>query len=743
VIEPQFDRLVPDALPEQERAVGPDDREQAIPMSLLALTAPDQAIDEKSGASGGWSEVQPLSIGPVLARPVAEQSQSRAVETPDVTSANVARVAFVREEGLNLRSGPSQATSSMAQLPFGTRVHVLEDEARHPDWQKVTTPTGSVGYLYAKQVHFPPPDLIARDPGLRLIRVRPGQTMWGLVKEQYGIQGNESTADQNINHFINAIRAVNKSEAFTIETDWMDDIGNWAISGRDASDTLLRAGYDLWIPSFGVAAGMDVGSGTVTGEIARLIKKIEQKLKDFRDAGLAAGKYIPGAVAAHVGEAGVGLLKGLVDFALDAVKILAISTAVGALIGALFGGVGALPGAEIGFEIGLLILEAYGLAMLIELILSMAGQLLGQLASFVGQTWEANGDPKKIEDAGKTLAEAIGILAAAALLAAVAYLMKKGGQALAKTKFAKTIGQTELAKYMSDRANMKSTKEALAPKEPPPTTGGKGNVPPVVRSRGASGSGTGENFKLEDHPTVRDPVVEKRPGTARPTRPTTSTTKKTVKPPPRPTRGSTPEDLASVHGEATEGTGRGGRSPSDPEELNASQERRAVDKEELEKMSPRYEGDRFDAAMTEEDLALVAQELFPEYKYDPATKGRVIYRGGKPTRVRSKGSTVPDLYLRGRRARAGDPRLSPISLEAKNYYLGDAAVYDEFLSATAKQATQRAAALPKSAQQHVVIDLRGQNPPPGFLDRLRNDLAERSGGVLKPDRIHFLTSGAE
>jgi filamentous hemagglutinin len=104
---------------------------------------------------------------------------------------------------------------------------------------------------------------------------------------------------------------------------------------------------------------------------------------------------------------------------------------------------------------------------------------------------------------------------------------------------------------------------------------------------------------------------------------------------------------------------------------------------------------------------------------------------------------VPDLYLRGRRARAGDPRLSPISLEAKNYYLGDAAVYDEFLSATAKQATQRAAALPKSAQQHVVIDLRGQNPPPGFLDRLRNDLAERSGGVLKPDRIHFLTSGAE
>jgi hypothetical protein len=143
--------------------------------------------------------------------------------------------------------------------------------------------------------------------------------------------------------------------------------------------------------------------------------------------------------------------------------------------------------------------------------------------------------------------------------------------------------------------------------------------------------------------------------------------------------------------------------------------------------------------MTEEDLALVAQELFPQYRYDPGTKGRVILKGGKPTGRRSKGSTVPDLYLRGRRARAGDPRLAPISLEAKNYYLGDAALYDEFLSATVKQARQRAAALPKSAQQHLVIDLRGQSPPAGFIERLRADLVERSGGLLRADRIHFLT----
>jgi hypothetical protein len=40
-----------------------------------------------------------------------------------------------------------------------------------------------------------------------------------------------------------------------------------------------------------------------------------------------------------------------------------------------------------------------------------------------------------------------------------------------------------------------------------------------------------------------------------------------------------------------------------------------------------------------------------------------------------------------------------------------------------------------------VIDLRGQNPPVGFIERLRADLVERSGGLLGADRIHFLTAG--
>jgi Bacterial SH3 domain len=288
-------------------------------------------------------------------------------------------LAFVREEGLNLRAGPDQKTSSLLQMKFGQRVHVLDDSGKR-EWLKIVV-LGQTGYVYKPRIHFPPADLIAKDPGLALVEVKSGQTFWGLVKDRYGIQGNESSKDQNINHFINAIRAVNKPEAFKVKTGLLDDISNAVVPGRDASDTELTAGVDLWIPSFGVAAKMDVGSGTATGEVTRYVKKLDQKIEDFGAACKASGKHIPGAIARNAGEMAMGMVDGLVDFALDAAKILSITTGVGALLGAAFGGAGAIPGAEIGFEIGLLILEYYGLYMLAEAIFGVAGNLLSQLGS--------------------------------------------------------------------------------------------------------------------------------------------------------------------------------------------------------------------------------------------------------------------------------------------------------------------------------------------------------------------------
>jgi hypothetical protein len=361
---------------------------------------------------------------------------------------------FVREEGLNLREGPDQKTPSLGKLKFGTRVHVIDESV--PGWLKVAV-LGKTGYVHEPKIHSPKDPVLQEDPGLRLIRVKPNQTFWGLVKEVYGIQGNESTKDQNINHFINAIRAVNNPEAFKIKTDTWDDIGNFFLAGRDASDTYLRENYDLWIPGFNLAAKMDVGSGTIRGEAARLVKKIEQKIADFKEACRIAGNFIPKAIQKHVGEMAEGLLQGLIDFAMEAAAILAISTAVGALIGALFGGVGAIPGAEIGFEIGLIILEYYGLYMLIEAILGVAGGLMSALGGFISQVWTANGDKKKLTQAGQSLADALGIMLGAILAVVAALILKKGANAIKKTKFGKKVGESRLSKWIEDRQNKKTT----------------------------------------------------------------------------------------------------------------------------------------------------------------------------------------------------------------------------------------------------------------------------------------------
>jgi hypothetical protein len=413
------------------------------------------------------------------------------------------KVGFVREDGLNLRVAPDQHSKSLGQLKFGQRVHTVEDQNPQPSWLKIAV-LGQTGYAFAPSIHFPPEKLIEKDPALRLIRVRHGLSFWALVKEMYGIEGNESTKDQNMNHFINAIRACNKAEAFTVKTDMLDDIGNVFISGRDAKNTYLKENYDLWIPSFGVAAKMDVGSGTIRGEITRLVKKIEQKIDDFKAACAMSVKYMPDAIARRAGEIASGLLQGLLEFAKDAVKILAISTAVGALIGALFGGVGAIPGAEFGFEIGLLILQVYGLYTLIEAVVGIAADLVGQLGTFIKLVWEANGEPKPLDLAARALAEAIGILVSAVLIAVVAYVLKKGGEAIGKTKFAQTVGQTRLAQWLKQRLELQTTKAVLSARVVI-------DYSKRLSSSGYAGTLQGKGFGVFEGriPGIKDPVAIK------------------------------------------------------------------------------------------------------------------------------------------------------------------------------------------------------------------------------------------
>jgi hypothetical protein len=155
------------------------------------------------------------------------------------------------------------------------------------------------------------------------------------------------------------------------------------------------------------------------------------------------------------------------------------------------------------------------------------------------------------------------------------------------------------------------------------------------------------------------------------------------------------------------------------------------DPEELEGLTKKFEGDRFDPRETELELPEFALEKFPGRKFDP--RGQVIIKGGRPQKGgrRGKGSTVPDLYLPGSRGRR------PVTIDAKNYYVGDKAGRDALIVDTVLQARQRAVAI-RTARQHVVIDLRGQDVPDTVVDAIVKELVKASGGLLSRRRIHFL-----
>jgi|GEM_PF-4344348 len=387
------------------------------------------------------------------------------------TIPNLGKIGFVREKDIHLHDEPNQSSKSLAQLQVGQRVHILTES---PVWLHVAV-LGKTGYIYQPQknypLDFPPPELIQKDPALRLIKVQSGETMWELIHKVYGVRGNEGSPNQNVNHFINVIRKVNKPEAFKeARTSLIDNIENFVIPGRDAAQTQLIANVDLWIPSFTVAASMDVPSGTITGELSRNISKTAAgKVLDFKRAcQIANEKYIASAVKKHIENAVAGLVEGLIQFAKTAVEILAGSTAIGALIGAFFGGVGALPGAEIGFECGLLILEAYGLKMFLDSILGIGLNLAQQLGQFIIGVWNANGNPQAIDMAARSLAEALGTIAEVILSGLVIYFTHKSKTSveeatgtIRETKFAQTVGEQPLIKWLKERQQFNTTSSKL------------------------------------------------------------------------------------------------------------------------------------------------------------------------------------------------------------------------------------------------------------------------------------------
>jgi Holliday junction resolvase-like predicted endonuclease len=159
-----------------------------------------------------------------------------------------------------------------------------------------------------------------------------------------------------------------------------------------------------------------------------------------------------------------------------------------------------------------MILEAYGLYEMIEAVLGMTGQLVTRLGTFIELVWNALGDKAKIEEAAKTLADALGILVTAVLSALAAYVLKKGVSALGKTRFGQTIGESELTRWVQARkqgATTASLRERLGP--PAPTT-----TPTPSRQFGPPAPEPAPAPRRPVGPPAAEPAPAAKPAASRP-----------------------------------------------------------------------------------------------------------------------------------------------------------------------------------------------------------------------------------
>lgn len=98
---------------------------------------------------------------------------------------------------------------------------------------------------------------------------------------------------------------------------------------------------------------------------------------------------------------------------------------------------------------------------------------------------------------------------------------------------------------------------------------------------------------------------------------------------------------------------------------------------------------------------------------------------GQPTYRGTPGSTRPDLY------RSGE------AIEIKNYDVSTSAGQNRLVSNVVDQARTRAQNLPAADVQKLIIDVRGQNIGTATLNRLADEIATRSDGVLSNLNITF------
>ena len=446
-------------------------RDAAKTEDAPALPTPSRTIPPAGGSQLGLSRGQVLALQSMAGNRAASlyiartqrlltrfpSPEAATVRQPLTTTIptggnTVDKIGVVGWKGtpkLALHSSPDDTGQNILTFfDFGTRLQVIKSFPG-AGWYYVSTTDGLSGYAKAAHVLTDLPE-----PGARLHVVEAGKPGYAIeIAKQY-FPGAHWGADERF--YVNVIAWANR---VTVP----DTYDGW-------KEVHFKAGRRIWVPSqeFALTLRGKVNSGSLSYEmldklgLADFVYRIAELLRDFSTAIDKSKQYMGEAIERHVDAAIVDVIGGLVTTMVGAIAILAVSTAVGAALGALFGGVGAAPGAAIGAEVGGALLEWLGLGFLIKWILDAVTSVVSAFATFVSTVWDARGNQKKLDLAGKDFAEAIGTLIGETIGALVAWLAAEGLEA-GMTKLRESpFGQKLSGKFfdwLNDRAGGKRRKQ--------------------------------------------------------------------------------------------------------------------------------------------------------------------------------------------------------------------------------------------------------------------------------------------
>lgn len=167
---------------------------------------------------------------------------------------------------------------------------------------------------------------------------------------------------------------------------------------------------------------------------------LDDRLHAVLEATERAQRHAGAAIYEATGEELSVVLHSVLPGILFFLKVLGISTGVGALaggaLGALAGGVGlapgALAGAAVGLQAGLVAMQYLGIAFLASYVVESLADATTLAKDAVLRAWRSpdrpDTQPEEIETAGRELAQALALVMRGVLQGVAAYVMARGGQ---------------------------------------------------------------------------------------------------------------------------------------------------------------------------------------------------------------------------------------------------------------------------------------------------------------------------